>query len=81
MPRLAGNPGHHPLMPHTAAGHAIEPFGIHRNDPDRMQFGVAHQIPHPGIVTFSVDEDLKNGVRLMTQFGNDGVKSVDEAVG
>ena len=79
MTRLAGNPGHRTLMTRAATGHAGKAFCIDRNNPDRVQFGMAHQITHSGIMTFGVDEDFKNGVGLITQLGDDGVKAVDEA--
>jgi hypothetical protein len=44
-----------------------------------MQLGVTHEIAHPGIMTTGIDEYFKNSVGLMTQFGDNGVKTVDEA--
>jgi hypothetical protein len=43
-----------------------------------MQLGVAHQVAHAGIVPLTVDKYLKDGIGLMAQLGDDGVKTVDE---
>lgn len=53
-------------------------FGIDRNNLDGVQLGMAHQIAHACIVPFGIDEYFKNGVRLMAQLGDDGVKTVNE---
>ena len=78
MARLAGDFGNHPLMARATAGHAFEPLGIHRNHLDGMQFGVTHQVSNAGVVPLGVDEDFKDGIGLVTQLGDDGVKTVDE---
>ena len=44
-----------------------------------MQFCMFEQIPRPRVVPVGRDENLQNGFRLVAQFGNDGVKAVDEA--
>ena len=65
-------------MPPSAAGHAVKPPSVHRNDAHRMQFGVLEQIPRPRIMAIRGDEDFQHRVRLMPQLGDDGVETVNE---
>ena len=45
---------------------------------EALQFGVAQQVACPGVVSAGIDENLDDGVGLVAQFGDDGVKAVDE---
>ena len=76
---FAGDAGNHALMVPIAARHAFKPLAIDRHDTHAMQLGMLQQITRPAIIAPAVDEDFKNRVRLVAKFGDNGMKTVNEA--
>jgi hypothetical protein len=63
----------------VAPRHAFESPGIDGNDPHRVQFGVPQKVAHPRIAPVRSNENLQNGLRLVAQLGDYGMKTVDES--
>jgi hypothetical protein len=64
-------------MPTPSSRHAFEPSGVDGNDPNLLQLGMFQEIARPRIMPVRVDENLQDGLRLMAQFGDDRVESVN----
>ena len=65
-------------MPPPAARHAFQALAVDSQDAHALQFRVTQQIARPGVIPAGIDENLDDGVGLVAQFGDDGVKAVDE---
>ena len=66
-------------MAHVPTRHPGQPFAIDRHNSNALQFGVPQQVARARVVTLGINENFENCLRLMPQFGDDGVKTVNEA--